>query len=103
MTIEKLLLLFLACGAATFPLGLVALRCAALLVPESRLSRNLTGNFEAAPCLSILIWLIGALVFYFAALEREHQKACADQRTNQLTVECRKYPTRRLATLARLP
>jgi hypothetical protein len=91
MTIEKLLLLFLACGAATFPLSLVALRCAASLAPESRLSRKLTGNFEVALTLSVLIWLVGAVVFYFVALEREHQEPCEDQRTNQLTAECRKY------------
>jgi len=91
MTIEKLFLLFLACGAATFPLSLVALRCTASLAPETRLSRKLTGNFEAALTLSILIWLVGALVFYLVELEREHQKPCEDQRTNQLTVECRKY------------
>jgi hypothetical protein len=91
MTIEKLFLLFLACGVATFPLILVALRCAASLAPESRLSRKLTGNFEVALTLSILIWLVGAVVFYFVALEREHQKSCEDQQTNQLTAECRKY------------
>jgi hypothetical protein len=33
MAIEDLLLLFLACGPATFPLGLVVLCCAASLAP----------------------------------------------------------------------
>jgi hypothetical protein len=91
MTIETLFLLFLACGAATFPLSLVALRYAASLAPESRLSRKLTGNFEAALSLSVLIWLVGTLAFYVIALELEHQKPCENQRTNQLSVDCRKY------------
>jgi uncharacterized membrane protein YbhN (UPF0104 family) len=91
MTIEKLLLLLLACGAATLPLSLVALRCAASLAPEGRLSRKLTGNFEVALSLSVVIWLVGALAFYVIALELEHQKPCEIQRTNQLSAECRKY------------
>jgi hypothetical protein len=89
-TLETVVLFFLACGAATFPLSLVALRYAASLAPGSRLSRRIGSGFETALSLSFVIWLAGALVFYVVALELERQKPCDDQHTNQLTAECRK-------------
>jgi hypothetical protein len=90
MTLGHLVLLFLACGAATFPLTLMAVRYAASLSPASALSQRIGRGFEAALSLSFVIWLVGALVFYAVALQIERQKPCDDQHTNQLTPECRK-------------
>ena len=89
-TLGTLVLFFLACGAATFPLSLMALRYAASLAPQSRLARGIGNGFETALSLSFVIWLVGALAFYAVALEVERQKPCDDQHTNQLTSECRR-------------
>ena len=90
MSIGTLALFYLACGAATFPLTLLAVRCAASLSPASRLSQKIGSGFEAALSLSLVIWVLGALTFYAIALEIERQKPCDQQHTNQLTVPCRK-------------
>lgn len=90
MSVGTLALFFLACGAATFPLTLMALRYAASLQPDSRLARRLGNGFETALSLSFVIWLAGALAFYAIALELERRKPCDEQHTNQLTAECRK-------------
>jgi hypothetical protein len=90
MTIGHLLLFFLACGAATFPLTLIALHVVASLSPSGRLARKLSDNFEKALTISILVWLLGAFAFYGIALYLERQRYCNDQRTNQLTYECRR-------------
>jgi len=84
------LLFFLACGVATFPLTLIAMRVVASLSPGGRIARKLDGTFETALTVSIVIWLLGAFVFYGVALYMERQRDCADQRTTQLTYECRK-------------
>jgi hypothetical protein len=90
MTLGTLILYFLAGGAATFPLTLAVVRCAASLSPASALSQKIGRGFETALSLSFVIWLLGALVFYAVALQIERQKPCDDQHTNQLTPECRK-------------
>jgi hypothetical protein len=90
MAIGHILLFFLACGAATFPLTLIAVRVLASLSPGSRISRKIDDTFEAALTISVLVWLVGAFVFYGVALYVERQKICDEQRTNQLTYECRK-------------
>jgi hypothetical protein len=90
MTLAHLVLFFLACGAATFPLTLVAVRYAASLSPASAFAQKIGRGFETALSLSFVIWLLGALVFYGVALQIERQKPCDDQHTNQLTPECRK-------------
>ena len=90
MAIGNLLLFFLACGVATFPLTLIAMRVAASLSPGGRIARKLDDTFEAALTVSIMIWLLGAFVFYGVALYMERQRDCSDQRTTQLTYECRK-------------
>jgi hypothetical protein len=89
-TVGHLLLYFLACGVATFPLTLIALRAVASLSPGSRIARTLDDMFEAALTVSIIVWLLGAFVFYGVALYIERQNDCADQRTTQLTYECRR-------------
>jgi hypothetical protein len=90
MTMAHLVLFFLACGAATFPLALIVIRYAASLSPASAFSQRIGRGFETAISLSLVIWIVGALVFYAIALHIERQKPCDDQHTNQLTEECRK-------------
>ena len=90
MTIGNLLLYFLACGVATFPLTLIGMRVVASLSPGSRIARKLDDTFEAALTISLVVWLLGAFVFYGVALYIERKSDCADQRTTQLTYECRK-------------
>jgi len=90
MTIGHLLLYFLACGVATFPLTLIAMRVAASLSPGGRIARKLDETFEAALTVSLIVWLLGAFVYYGVALYIERQNDCAEQRTTQLTYECRK-------------
>ena len=34
-------------------------------------------------------WILGVFVFYWSAVLIERQKPCNDQRTNQLTTECK--------------
>jgi heme/copper-type cytochrome/quinol oxidase subunit 2 len=90
MAIEHFLLFFLACGAVTFPLTLMAVRYVASLSPTGRIARKIDDSFEKALTISIMVWIVGALIFYGIALYVERQKSCGEQRTNQLTVECRK-------------
>lgn len=90
MAIGHLLLYFLACGAATFPLTLIALRVLAALSASGRLARRIDASFEKALTISFIVWLVGAFAFYIVALHIERQKQCVDQRTTQLTYECRR-------------
>jgi hypothetical protein len=89
MRVEYLFLFFIACGAATFPLTLMALRYVASLSPASRIARKIDKTFEKALSVSIMVWIVGALVFYVVALHIERQKPCSEQHTNQLTDACR--------------
>jgi thiol:disulfide interchange protein len=90
MSVGTLFLFFLACGAATFPLSLVALRGAAALSPNGRWAQKVRDSFEAAFSLALVVWIVGALVFYVTALHIERKKPCEDQHTNQLTPNCKK-------------
>ena len=90
MAIEHLFLFFLACGAATFPLTLIAVRAITSLSPTGRVAQKVDNTFEKALTISFMVWIVGAMVFYAIALEIERQKPCAQQHTNQLTAECRK-------------
>jgi len=90
MAIEHLVLYFLACGAVTFPLTLLAVRLVAALSPSGRFARKIDASFEKILSVSIMIWIVGGLVFYAVSLHLERQKSCQDQRTTQLTYECRK-------------
>ena len=90
MSVKELLLYFLACGAVTFPLTLIALNVAASLRPAGRWAQKIGGAFETALSLSLVIWILGALVFYVAALHIERQKPCDEQHTNQLTTQCKR-------------
>ena len=90
MTIGQFLLLFLACGVATFPLTLIAMRLVAALSAGGRIAGKLDDTFEKALTVSIIVWLLGGFVFYGVALYTERQNDCDGQRTTQLTYECRK-------------
>lgn len=90
MSVQSLVLFYFACGAVTFPLTLIAVRFVASLAPDGRFSRVLEANYEKALTVSIMVWIVGALVFYGVSLHFERQKPCDEQRTNQLTYECRK-------------
>lgn len=90
MSVEDLFLFFLACGAATFPLSLMAMRWAVSLSFNGRLSQKIGSSFEVALSLAIAVWIIGALIFYVTALHIERKKPCDQQHTNQLTDYCKK-------------
>jgi hypothetical protein len=90
MSIENLFLFFLACGALTFPLTLSALYFAASLSPARRRSPRLAASLETAISLSLVVWIVGTLLFYAVALHIERRKPCAAQHTNQLTAYCKK-------------
>jgi hypothetical protein len=90
VSVENLFFFFIACGAATFPLTLMAVRFIASLSPAGRMAQKIDNTFEKALTASIIIWIVGALIFYYVALHIERQKPCLDQHTNQLTAECRK-------------
>jgi uncharacterized membrane protein YbhN (UPF0104 family) len=89
MTLGELTLIYLACGAATLPLSIMALRFVVSLSAPNGESGEINRVFDRAIGLSVFIWIVGGLAFYFCALAIEHQKPCAAQRTNQLTAECR--------------
>ena len=84
-------LLYLACGAATFPLTIMLIRGAVSVAAPSRATPAFHRRLDNAMGWSITTWILGVFVFYAAAILIERQKPCDDQRTNQLTYECKKY------------
>lgn len=90
MTLGELTLIYLACGAATLPLGIVALRFVVSLSAPNGESREIDRVFDHAVDVSVFLWIVGGLAFYFCAAHIERLKPCDDQRTNQLTIECRR-------------
>jgi len=90
MSLENLFLYFLACGAMTFPLTLSAVYFVASLSPAGRRWPRLGEAFETALSLSLVIWIVGGLLFYGIALHIERRKPCIDQNTTQLTAHCKK-------------
>jgi len=90
MTLGELTLIYLACGAATLPLSIVVLRFVVSLSAPNGESREIDGVFDRAVDVSVFLWIVGGLSFYFCAAHIERRKPCADQRTNQLTAECRR-------------
>ena len=89
MTLGELTLIYLACGAATLPLSIVILRLAVSLSAPNGESGEVVRVFDRAIEFAVFVWVVGGLAFYFCALAIEHQKPCIEQRTNQLTAECR--------------
>lgn len=90
MTLGGLTLIYLACGAATLPLSIVILRFIVSLSAPSGEAREIDHVFDRAIDVSIFLWIVGGLAFYFCAAHIERQKPCREQRTNQLTAECRR-------------
>jgi hypothetical protein len=90
MAVEHLFLYFLACGAATFPLTLSAIYVGRSLWGRAGSTTGTAGAFERALTFSLVIWIIGALVFYAVAVQLERRKPCIEQHTNQLTDFCKK-------------
>jgi len=60
------------------------------LSPAGRRWPRLGQAFETALSLSLVIWIVGGLVFYAIALDIERRKPCLAQHTNQLTAFCKK-------------
>jgi hypothetical protein len=90
MTLGELTLIYLACGAATLPLSILVLRFAVSLSSPNGESREVDTVFDRAIDVSVFLWIIGGLAFYFCAAHIERERPCGEQRTNQLTSECRR-------------
>lgn len=90
MTLGGLTLIYLACGAATLPLSIVALRFIVSLSAPNGEAREIDRVFDRAIDVSVFLWIVGGLVFYFCAAHIERRKPCGEQRTNQLTADCRR-------------
>lgn len=82
-------LLYFACGAATFPLTIVAVRATVSVAAPARATPAFHQRLDNAMGWSITAWILGVFVFYWSAVLVERQKPCNDQRTNQLTTECK--------------
>ena len=90
MTLGDLTLIYLACGAATLPLSIVVLRFIVSLSAPNGEAREIDHVFDRAIDVSVFLWIVGGLAFYFCAAHIERRKPCGEQRTNQLTTECRR-------------
>ncbi len=90
MTLGELTLIYLACGAATLPLSIVALRFMVALSAPKGEPHEIGRVFDRAIDVSVFLWIVGGLAFYFCAAHIERRKPCSEQRTNQLTAECRR-------------
>lgn len=90
MSVLNVFLLYLACGAATFPLTIMLLRGAVSVAAPSRATPAFHRRLDSAMGWSITTWILGVFVFYAVVLLIERQKPCTEQRTNQLTYECKK-------------
>ncbi|MGQ0580336.1 MAG: hypothetical protein ACT4O6_00245 [Reyranella sp.] len=90
MTLGGLTLIYLACGAATLPLSILVLRFIVSLSAPNGEAREIDRVFDRAVDVSVFLWIVGGLAFYFCAAYIERWKPCGEQRTNQLTAECRR-------------
>ena len=86
----NVVLLYLACGAATFPLTIMAVRAAVSVAAPARATPDFHQRLDNAMGWSITAWILGVFVFYAVAILIERQKPCDEQMTNQLTYECKK-------------
>ena len=84
-------LLYLACGAATFPLTILLVRGVVSVAAPGRATPAFHQRLDNAMGWSITVWILGVFVFYATAILMERQKPCEEQRTNQLTYECKKF------------
>lgn len=90
MTLEAFILIFLACGAATLPLGIAALRFFVSLSAPKGETPQVDHAFDRAIGVTVFLWIVGGMAFYFVSAHIERRKPCGEQRTNQLTAECRR-------------
>ncbi len=84
-------LLYLASGAATFPLTIMLVRGVVSVAAPARATPAFHQRLDNATGWLITVWILGVFVFYATAILMERQKPCEEQRTNQLTYECKKY------------
>ncbi|KAF0105629.1 MAG: hypothetical protein FD144_267 [Rhodospirillaceae bacterium] len=84
-------LLYLASGAATFPLTIMLVRSVVSVAAPARATPAFHQRLDNATGWSITVWILGVFVFYATAILMERQKPCEEQRTNQLTYECKKF------------
>ena len=84
-------LLYMACGAATFPLTIMLVRGVVSVAAPARATPAFHQRLDNATGWSITVWILGVFVFYATAILMERQKPCEEQRTNQLTYECKKF------------
>lgn len=91
MSALNVVLLYLACGAATFPLTILLIRGAVSVAAPARATAGFHQRLDNAMGWSITVWILGVFVFYATAILMERQKPCDEQRTNQLTYECKKF------------
>ncbi len=90
MTLGELTLIYLACGAVTLPLSIVVLRFFVSLSAPHGEQSEVKGLFDRALDVSVAAWIAGGMAFYFWAAHVERQRPCAEQRTTQLTNDCRR-------------
>lgn len=83
-------LLYLACGAATFPLTIAAWRAIVAVAAPARATPGFHERLDRATGWALAGWILCMLVLYFGLVLIERQKPCDDQRTNQLTDACKK-------------
>ncbi|WP_422036474.1 hypothetical protein [Reyranella sp.] len=91
MSVLDVFLLYLACGAASFPLTIMLVRGTVSVAAPSRATPTFHRRLDSAMGWSITTWILGVFAFYVIALMIERQKPCEEQRTNQLTYECKKF------------
>lgn len=90
MTLGEWILVYLACGAAALPVSIVVLRIVVSLSAPGGELPEVSRLFDRATEVSVVLWIAGGLAFYFGAAHVERWKPCGEQRTNQLTSECRR-------------
>ena len=86
-----IVLLYLACGAATFPLTIMLVRAVVSVAAPSRATPRFHDTLDKATGWSLAAWILGVLIFYASLVLLERQRPCTEQRTNQLTAECKDY------------
>lgn len=87
----SIVLLFLACGAATFPLTILLVRGVVSVAAPARATPRFHARLDTAIGLSVAVWIVGVLIFYASTVLIERQRPCEEQRTNQLTAACKAY------------
>jgi hypothetical protein len=85
-----ILALYIACGAATFPLTIALIRGVVSVAAPARATPAFHQRLDRATAWSFGGWIILMLLLYYGAVLLEHRKPCDDQRTNQLTTFCKK-------------